>query len=647
MDGAEAVQSVHEFDTYEDVRAALADPALVPELPPARGEAAQVGASVAWLRATVARFSHGEPHRRRRALVEAELARLEPAVLWERATETGAEPGSPSGYEDLSSLRVRVVRTLAEALGLPDPAGVAADVATVAGAYFGGEVPGADEAVARLVGRLAGRLAGRLTPTAAAGRDVEGTGRAGRDSERDEARERERDEAREREPDQARKREPDQARKREPDQARKREPDQARKREPDSARGDKRHAASGRELHAARGSAHEAAPPLGPRASAREVSLDPTLETPANVIGLLVQACDATASLVDAATAGDDVGAPLARVLRQRPPLRTMRRVAVRPTRVAGRRIAPGDLVLLHVATAHRTHPAPLTFGAAPRVCPGRAHALALSEGLRKRPLSAFARLHHQATPLLLPNAWDHASAAALAAEGFAAVGTTSLGVAAAAGVPDGAGAAADATLDLARRLGRRGAFLFSVDVEGGFSDDAAEVAALASALHEAGAAGINLEDGRSDGSLAPAELHAAKIEAVKAAVPGLFVNARTDTHWLGLRQDETAARLARYEQAGADGVFVPGLADREGIAALAATVLVPLNVLHTPAGPTLAELSALGVRRVSLGSLLYRSALAAAVSTATAVRDGHALPEGPRPFTYDEVQELTTKRRS
>ncbi|MFE0101037.1 isocitrate lyase/phosphoenolpyruvate mutase family protein [Streptomyces sp. NPDC059009] len=625
MDDAEAMRSVHEFDTYEDVRAALADPALVPELPPTEGEAAHVGASVAWLRASVARFSHGEPHRRRRALAEAELARLEPAVLWERATETVAESESesgsgarsPSDSEDMPSLRIRVVRTLAEALGLPDPAGVAADVATVARAYFGGEVPGADEAVARLVGRL--------TPTARAGTDVEGAGHATRDSERGEVWEGESDSARDN------------------------QRGEARDSEPDSARDDKRAAAPERERRTPHRSAPEIGPPLGPRVNAPEIAL----ESPAHLIGLLVQACDATAALVAATAAGDDarpgddIGAPLARVLRQHPPLRTMRRVAVRPTRVAGRRIAAGDLVLLHVAAAHRAHPVSLTFGAPPRVCPGRAHALALSEGLRKRPLSAFARLHQQATPLLLPNAWDHASAAALAAQGFAAVGTTSLGVAAAAGVPDGVGAAADATLGLARRLGRRGAFLFSVDVEGGFSDDADEVAALAGALYAAGAAGINLEDGRSDGTLAPVELHAAKIEAVKAAAPGLFVNARTDTHWLGLRQDETAARLARYEQAGADGVFVPGLADREGIAVLAATVLVPLNVLYTPTGPTLAELSALGVRRVSLGSLLYRSALAAAVSTATAVRDGHALPESPRPFTYDGVQELTTECRS
>lgn len=508
--------TTHEYDRHEDVLATLADPALIPDLP--AGDGGPAGESVAWLRATVARFSSGKPHRRRRALAEAELARLEPAALRQAAVTAG-----PGG-----DVRLRVVRTLAEALGMPEAEAVAEAVAVVAGAYFAGADPAADAAVAWLVARLAPAQAERADEADEAG-----------------------------------------------------------------------------------------------------------LEDAANRIGLLVQACAATAALVEAAADGD---VPLARVLREASPVRTMRRVAARPTRVAGREVTEGDVVLLDLAAAHRSHPVPLSFGAPPRVCPGRAHALALAEGLLQRPLTDFARLHHQATPLLLPNAWDHASAAALAEQGFPAIGTTSLGVAAAAGLPDGAAATAEATVALARRLGR-GSFLFSVDVEGGFSDDPEEVAGLARQLYDVGAAGINLEDGRPDGTLAPVELHAAKIAAVKAAAPALFVNARTDTHWLGRQEEETAARLAVYEQAGADGVFVPGLSAPDGIAALTATLVVPLNVLYAPTGPTLTELAALGVRRVSLGSLLYRSALAAAVTTATAVRDGR--PTDLTALSYAAVQAL------
>ncbi|MDQ0773647.1 2-methylisocitrate lyase-like PEP mutase family enzyme [Streptomyces aurantiacus] len=268
---------------------------------------------------------------------------------------------------------------------------------------------------------------------------------------------------------------------------------------------------------------------------------------------------------------------------------------------------------------------------------------------------SAFAALHRADAPLLLPNAWDHASAVALAAQGFPAIGTTSLGVAAVAGLRDGSAATRDASLSLALALSD-GPFLLSVDAEGGFSDDPAEVAGVARELAAVGVVGINLEDGRADGTLAPAELHAAKIAAVKAAVPGLFVNARTDTHWLGDGNGgrgggrdeggnggggglETVRRLDLYQQAGADGVFVPGLSAPGRIAALVKAVDVPLNILYSPSGPTVATLADLGVRRVSLGSLLYRRALGAALEAAALIRAG--LPvEGPAP-TYGDVQAL------
>ncbi|MFD4548157.1 isocitrate lyase/phosphoenolpyruvate mutase family protein [Streptomyces sp. NPDC058466] len=251
--------------------------------------------------------------------------------------------------------------------------------------------------------------------------------------------------------------------------------------------------------------------------------------------------------------------------------------------------------------------------------------------------VTPFRALHHTDKPLLLPNAWDHASASALAAQGFEAIGTTSLGVAAAAGLPDGTAATRDLTLSLARQLGA-GAFLLSVDAEDGFGQDPDDVAELARELAGAGAVGINLEDG-----LGPVALHAAKIAAVKAAVPDLFVNARTDTYWLGDGgHAETCRRLDAYQQAGADGVFVPGLGDADRIAALVKTLDVPLNILYSPLGPTVARLGDLGVRRVSLGSLLYRRALGAAVDAAADIRAGRP-PRGLTP-TYADVQALSAE---
>jgi 2-methylisocitrate lyase-like PEP mutase family enzyme len=249
-----------------------------------------------------------------------------------------------------------------------------------------------------------------------------------------------------------------------------------------------------------------------------------------------------------------------------------------------------------------------------------------------------FAALHHQEVPLLLPNAWDHASAVALAQAGFPAVATTSLGVAAAAGLRDGAGGTRAATLALARSLGG-GPCLVSIDAEDGYSDEPDQVAAFAADLFAAGIVGINLEDGREDGTLTDPARHAAKIAAVKEAVPDLFVNARTDTHWLGVRQDETIPRLERYRAAGADGVFVPGIAEPARISALARGVDAPLNVLYRPGGPNPDELAELGVRRISLGSLLYRVALGAALAAAESIRQGK--PAGADAPGYDEVQAL------
>ncbi|NUP22667.1 MAG: isocitrate lyase/phosphoenolpyruvate mutase family protein [Streptomyces sp.] len=252
--------------------------------------------------------------------------------------------------------------------------------------------------------------------------------------------------------------------------------------------------------------------------------------------------------------------------------------------------------------------------------------------------MTAFADLHHADEPLLLPNAWDHASAGMLAAQGFPAIGTTSLGVAAAAGLPDGTSDTRDETLRLSLALGSE-PYLLSVDAEDGYSEDPDEVGEFARELAAVGAVGINLED-----RLGSRALHAAKIAAVKAAAPGLFVNARTDTYWLGdgAGKGETPARLDAYQQAGADGVFVPGLTEPRDIAALVSRLDVPLNILYTPTGPTLPHLADLGVRRVSLGSLLYRRALGAALETAVDIREGRA-PGGAVP-SYGAVDALSRR---
>ncbi|WP_051022341.1 isocitrate lyase/PEP mutase family protein [Nocardia pneumoniae] len=249
-----------------------------------------------------------------------------------------------------------------------------------------------------------------------------------------------------------------------------------------------------------------------------------------------------------------------------------------------------------------------------------------------------FRDLHYREQPLVLPNAWDFASAALLAVEGFPAIGTTSLGVAAAAGLADGAGITKRETLAIAQRLARLPVPV-TVDIEGGFDERPSAVADFVEQLAACGIAGVNLEDGRAGNALAAPGDQAELIAAIKDRTPELFINARVDTYWLSLDHGSTHDRVQRYTAAGADGIFVPGLTDRAGIERIVTTTDLPVNILYAAVGPTIATLAELGVRRVSTGSLLYRAALSAAVDVARAVLHDTPLPSGI--LTYPDIQRL------
>lgn len=228
----------------------------------------------------------------------------------------------------------------------------------------------------------------------------------------------------------------------------------------------------------------------------------------------------------------------------------------------------------------------------------------------------AFHALHTDGV-LVLPNAWDIASAVLVRDAGARAVATTSAGVSWSLGTPDGEHLARDRAVDLIDRITSVVDEPVTADIEAGYGTDAAQVAATARAVLDAGAVGVNIEDSRGP-NLRDQDDQADRIAAIRttadaAGVP-LFINARTDTYLLQIgdpaeRLIETIRRAQAYLAAGADGIFVPGLMNAEAIRDLTTAVPAPINVMAGPGAPTVSQLANLGVRRVSVGMAIAQAA--------------------------------------
>ena len=255
----------------------------------------------------------------------------------------------------------------------------------------------------------------------------------------------------------------------------------------------------------------------------------------------------------------------------------------------------------------------------------------------------AFANLHKAGDPLLLPNAWDVASAVAIAGAGAKAIATTSAGVAWALGVPDGAGLGAERAAAVIARIAAAVDVPVSADIEAGYED----VAATVTAVLQAGAVGVNIED-RRDGSVLyePAE-QADRLAAARAAAPRIafWINARTDVFLAGTgRIDDALERSAAYAAAGADSLFVPGLVDPAAIAELAKGPL-PVAVMVWPGAPSVAELAAAGAVRISLGSAIAQAAYAVAVRAATELLTSGTYDSVADGIAYDTMNDAVTAR--
>jgi 2-methylisocitrate lyase-like PEP mutase family enzyme len=239
------------------------------------------------------------------------------------------------------------------------------------------------------------------------------------------------------------------------------------------------------------------------------------------------------------------------------------------------------------------------------------------------RKAQAFRKMHDRSKILVLPNAWDAVTARLFARLGFAAVATTSGGVAWSLGYPDGEHAPLAEVVAASGRIAHAVDLPVSVDMEAGYGATPEAVADTVRAIIETGAVGINLEDGlHARGTLrelgaATDRIHAAHDAAAAAGVP-MVINARTDTYLLKYgasddeRFDETVRRGKAYLAAGADCIYPIGLGDAATLRALVQALDAPINVAARPGIPNVAELARLGVTRVSTATRFATIALSA-----------------------------------
>ncbi|TPQ37550.1 isocitrate lyase/phosphoenolpyruvate mutase family protein [Bradyrhizobium guangdongense] len=241
-----------------------------------------------------------------------------------------------------------------------------------------------------------------------------------------------------------------------------------------------------------------------------------------------------------------------------------------------------------------------------------------------------FHGLHKQGEPLVLFNAWDVATAKAIAKSSLA-IATSSGAVASALGYADGEQAPFDVVEGLVSRMTASVSIPVSIDLEAGYGDTPDAAAKSASRVLKAGAIGINIEDGLSGGKrqLVNPELHAAKISAVRNVAKEfgvrLFINARTDPFLLRFGSpdeclNEAVKRAKIYAEAGADGIFVPGLTDLTLIEKLVQLTPLPVNIMVTQGVPEIQDLARVGVRRVSLGPWPMMAAMRVIGQAAAAV---------------------------
>jgi 2-methylisocitrate lyase-like PEP mutase family enzyme len=243
-----------------------------------------------------------------------------------------------------------------------------------------------------------------------------------------------------------------------------------------------------------------------------------------------------------------------------------------------------------------------------------------------------FRTLHERPGIFIMPNPWDAGTAKLLAALGFEALATTSLGFASARGRLDGTRALSrEELLANCREIAAATDLPVSADLENGYAHDPEEAAAIIRLAAEAGVVGGSIEDATGDAADPIYDFDfavgrvAAAVRAARALPFPFTLTARAENYWHGRPDlDDTIRRLQAYAAAGADVLFAPGLRDLETIRRIAAAVPKPVNVVMGLADPeiTVQQLADAGVKRISVGGALTRLAFAAVRDAALAMRD-------------------------
>ncbi len=264
-----------------------------------------------------------------------------------------------------------------------------------------------------------------------------------------------------------------------------------------------------------------------------------------------------------------------------------------------------------------------------------------------------FQKMHHDEQMLILPNAWNGGSAKVYQRQGFKALGTTSAGIAFSMGCSDGEEIAFDDLLRVTKEIINVVDLPLSVDMERGYGKSVEEIKNSVRKIIEAGAVGINIEDGIL-GHNSHLETLNRQVEIIKAiaeikketGIP-FVINSRIDVFWLKIGDENerlkmTFSRAKAYTEAGADCVFVPGAFEKKEVQQLIDGINAPLNIVANPKFYDIVQLSTMGLKRLSIGSGAVRMVFNTLIDSAKELAEEKSIESlFHHQFSYDKANEF------